>query len=81
MASGNLEKLKQIVADALELDVDKREAFIQQACANNADLLQQVRSLMAAQMPPPPAGSSPPPNQTAHLPQRPKPRPRTVAVR
>ena len=45
------ERLKQIVADALDLDGAQRDPFLDRACAGDADLRAEAASLLAAEDP------------------------------
>ena len=47
MDRDKLVRAAEIVADASELDRDARSAFVETACAGDADLLKEVRSLLA----------------------------------
>lgn len=51
MNSGRWEKVKEIVADAIELDRGKRPAFVEQACGGDAELRQEVETLLNADDP------------------------------
>ena len=41
-------KVKEIVADALELDRPRRAAFVEQACSGDEELLRDVETLLRA---------------------------------
>lgn len=45
------ERFKQIVADALEIDPARRDAFLADVCAGDADLRAEVASRLAAEDP------------------------------
>ncbi len=46
----NWEKINRIVADALELDVGKREDFVEKSCGTSARLKNEVKSLLAGEL-------------------------------
>lgn len=51
MTADRWARLKQIVADALELEHDGRMSFVEQACGDDADLRNEVLTLLRADRP------------------------------
>jgi tetratricopeptide (TPR) repeat protein len=51
MTADRWERIKQIVGDALEIERDRRTAFIQRECAGDADLRGDVETLLRADEP------------------------------
>src|SRR5205809_117497 len=51
MTPDRWQQVKQLAADALDLETSERAAFLEHACANDAELLTEVRSLLAAEDP------------------------------
>ncbi len=48
MDTANWERIKEILADAMDRDRDQRDAFVQEACGEDPSILEEVRSLLAA---------------------------------
>ena len=51
MTTDRWERIKQITGEALELEPGRREAFLAEACADDADLRAEVATLLAAEDP------------------------------
>ena len=51
VTSDNWQRLKELVASALELEPDKRAAFIKQTCGDDLEICEEAMSLLAASEP------------------------------